>query len=511
MMKKLLLLSSVVFALHFGASAQSGRQGTSISYGLGHPTYEVSGLTTASTPTIITDTLHYYLNKYYFKTAAVSLTAFPYYKSAASTVTNVTHCGSRFDVPAGETVTVTGLEAFASKHPGGANPKIRVHLYLCNINPSTGMPILPPVDSVITEVGAASVLTPSLIGGNFTHTTIASPTVPVATPHEMTSNFAVLFRNMSTVAGDTVRLLRTAGATPNSTASIDRKCSDFENGFHYGYVRFNAQFNSTTDFTLAPGFGVGSDYEFLVAPRVTYSIQAGHLASQGILLEADSLVTPDTMCTREIMTFTNTSSKFYEHRMYNLNTFYRKWNLNSPFLATPPGGFSADSSITWHFEFYDATLPPRDSRVFLPYTNNGTITAQTDLAFYPDCFTDNELRARFRPMGAFAKVPQLIYNEPFKVCLRYCNDDALGINSMNGYEGLSVYPNPAINGKTTVSGLKGTNTILIYNMLGQTISSEVTDNANATIDLSKYPKGTYTVRIANSENKTKVVKIIYQN
>lgn len=197
--------------------------------------------------------------------------------------------------------------------------------------------------------------------------------------------------------------------------------------------------------------------------------------------------------------------------MYNLNTFYRKWNLNSPFLATPPGGFSADSSITWHFEFYDATLPPRDSRVFLPYTNNGTITAQTDLAFYPDCFTDNELRARFRPMGAFAKVPQLIYNEPFKVCLRYCNDDALGINSMNGYEGLSVYPNPAINGKTTVSGLKGTNTILIYNMLGQTISSEVTDNANATIDLSKYPKGTYTVRIANSENKTKVVKIIYQN
>ncbi len=511
-MKKLLLLSSAVFALHFGASSQNGRQGNNQPSSLGQQSHGGTVLkTAASTPTVIVDTLHYYLNKYYFKTAISSLTAFPYYKSAASTVTNVTHCGSRFDVPAGETVTVTGLEAYASKHPQTANLKVRIHLYLCNINPTTGMPVLPPIDSVITEVGAGAVTTPSLIGGNFTHTTAASPTLAVLTPHEMTSNFAVLFRNMSTVAGDTARLLRTAGATQTSSATLDRKCGDFENGFHYGFVRYNGAFYSTTDFTTAPGFGVGTEYEFLVAPRVTYSIQAGHLASQGILLEADSLVTPDTMCTREIMTFTNTSSKFYEHRMYNLNSFYRKWNLYSPFLASPPGGFSSDSSITWHFEFYDAAVPAKDSRVFLPYVNNETITAQTDLAYYPDCFTANEFRARYRPMGAFGKQPQLVYNEPFKVCLRYCNGDTVGIGTIKGYESLSVYPNPAVNGKSTISGLQGTNTLVIYDLLGQIISTEVTQSSTTSVDLSKYPKGTYLVRIVSSDNKSKVVKIIYQN
>ncbi len=514
-MKKLLLLSSAVFALHFGASSQNGRQGTSQSSSLGQPSHGGTvSRTAASTPTVVVDTLHYYLNKYYFKTAISSVTAFPYYKSAASTVTNVTHCGSRIDVPAGDSVTVTGLEAYAGKHPQGANITIPVHLYLCNINSTTGMPILPPIDSVSVNVAAVPLSppgTPYLIGGNFTHTTVASPTVAVATPHVMKSDFAVLFRNLSTVAGDTVRLLRTAGSTFTSNNAAVTKCSDFENGFHYGYVRYNGTFYSTANFTTAPGFGFGTEYEFIIAPRVTYQIHAGHLASQGILLEADSLVTPDTMCTREIMTFTNTSSKFYEHRMYNLNTFYRKWNLYSPFQAAPPGGFSSDSSITWHFEFYDAAVPAKDSRVFLPYVNNETITAQTDLAFYPDCFTANEFRARYRKMVAFGTSPQMVYNEPFKVCLRYCNGDTVGIGTVKGYESLSVYPNPAVNGKSTISGLQGTNTLVIYDLLGQVISSEVTQNPTTSVDLSKYPKGTYLVRIVSSDNKSKVVKIIYQN
>jgi hypothetical protein len=504
MMKKLLLLSSAVFVLSFGANSQSAKTVPS-QPGKLSVSYEVSGLKTAGTPTVVVDTLHYYLNKYYFKNAVPTLTNFPFYKSAASTVTNVTHLGVRFDVPAGETVTVTGLEAYARKHPNTANLNIKVHLFLCNLD-ANGKPILPPVDSVVTTIGSVAINSFVLLGGNFTHTTASSPTIQVATPRVMSSSFAVLARNMSTTSGDTVRFLRTAGATLTNTARpTSEKCSDTD----YGYVRYLGQFYSTRNFTLAPGFGVGTDYEFLIAPRVTYAIQASHLASQGILLEADSLVTPDTMCTRGVMTFTNTSSKFFEHRQYNLNQFYRKWNLYSAFAIAPPGGFSSDSSITWSFEFYDIPSKP-DSRVFLPYVNNGTITAETDLAYYPACFTDNQFRARLRPMGAFALMPQLVYNEGFKMCLRYCNGDTVGIADTKGYDHLNVYPNPAVNGKTTVSGLSGKNTVVIYNVLGQIVSTEVTEESFIQLDFTKQAKGTYVVRIVNSDNRTKIIKLINQ-
>ena len=67
-MKKLLLLSSAVFALHFGASSQNGRQGNNQPSSLGQQSHGGTVLkTAASTPTVIVDTLHYYLNKYYFK------------------------------------------------------------------------------------------------------------------------------------------------------------------------------------------------------------------------------------------------------------------------------------------------------------------------------------------------------------------------------------------------------------------------------------------------------------
>lgn len=499
-MKKLLLLSSAIFALSFASFAQSGKNGKTLQI---KTASGVSGLKTASTPTVVPDTLHYYLNKVFYKAGTTDIKNFPYYKSAASTGTGVSHVGSRFDVPAGDTIIITGLEAYARKHPFTANLKIKVNIILCNLDANGFPDYLNPIDSVMSEVGSGAVITPSLIGGNF------------ATPRKMGKSYAILFRNMSTVAGDTVHLFRTSGAALTSTADIKFKYSDSENGKDYGFVRYSkgtpGPFYSTRNFTMGPGFGDGTQYEFIVAPRVTYTLQAGHMASPGILLAADSLVIPDTMCTRGIMTFTNTSSKFYEHRMFNLNPFYLKWAQGSGFLSQPPGGFSADSAITWNFEFYDAAIPAKDSRVFLPSTNNGTIMAQTDLAYYPDCFTANELRARLRPMGAFNTVPQYIYNESFTVCLRYCDGDTVGVKEQTALDNVSLYPNPSSHGKTSVSGLIGTNTITVFNLLGQSVSSEVITKSSYEVDLSTYPQGTYLIRIVNSENQSKTLKLINQN
>ena len=218
----------------------------------------------------------------------------------------------------------------------------------------------------------------------------------------------------------------------------------------------------------------------------------------------------DTTCARSVYTFTNTSSCHYMHRMFNLNAFYVKWNLYSGFINQPlAGGFSADSAITWKFEYLDNSNPPQDPRIFLPYaTPTGTIWSATDL---PGCFTANEFRARLRPMTVLGRLPQIIANGEFSLCTKYCNDDMVGINSYTYYDNLNIYPNPAVNGKTSISGLKGKNTIMVYDVLGQLILVKTSEENKEVIDLTKQPKGTYILRVVNTDKRSKVVKIFNQN
>ncbi len=75
---------------------------------------------------------------------------------------------------------------------------------------------------------------------------------------------------------------------------------------------------------------------------------------------------------------------------------------------------------------------------------------------------------------------------------------------------ISVYPNPVVNGKATVSGLEGTNTITVYNMLGQVVLTLTSDREEVSIDLVAQPIGNYLVKITDSNKATKTVKIINQ-
>ncbi|MBL7932888.1 MAG: T9SS type A sorting domain-containing protein [Bacteroidia bacterium] len=490
-MRKLLLLSTALLTMYFGATAQEQK--------------------TASTPTVVTDTLHYYFNKFYFKTGISNINQYPYYKCPSATGTAVTHVGSKFEVPAGDSVYVTGLEAFVRKGPvntfESTSATIKVGLYICNLN-SSGMPVLPALDSVIVTLGVAQSYSMNLVGGNF------------ANPRLMKNDYAVLFRNTSTTSGDSVRLMRTAGLTPTASAATGtNQCSDGG----YGYVRFLGQFYSTRNFQFTPtfswmpGFGNGTDYEWMVAPRVQYSIQASQqIPSQYVYLATDSVSQVDTACTRTVFTFTNTSSKFYEHRMYNLNHFYLKWALTGTFQAQPiaGNGFSADSAITWRFEAYDLKGEPE--RVFLPYVNTGTVSFVTDRPSTLDppyfCYNANQFRARLRPMSIYGRVPMYIYDEDFKICLKFCNDDAEGINEVAGFENVRVYPNPAVNNKSVISGLSGKNTIMVYDLTGRLISTQNVSGYAATINLDGQPAGTYFVRINNSTHKTSVhTKVLKQD
>jgi hypothetical protein len=163
--------------------------------------------------------------------------------------------------------------------------------------------------------------------------------------------------------------------------------------------------------------------------------------------------------------------------------------------------------VSWNFEFYDQTRP--DSRVFLPYTGN-TISAVTDLPSYPDCFT-NQFKTRFKPMAAFGTGTALEYDETFSLCFKYCNDDALGVSSVEHYPSLQIYPNPALHCNIRISGLTGKNTIKVRNTLGHLLLSLDTQGESTELDLNAHPPGTYLLQIENSKNQSRMFKCVLMN
>ncbi|MBL7901214.1 MAG: T9SS type A sorting domain-containing protein [Bacteroidia bacterium] len=86
----------------------------------------------------------------------------------------------------------------------------------------------------------------------------------------------------------------------------------------------------------------------------------------------------------------------------------------------------------------------------------------------------------------------------------------LTANANDGQE-ILLFPNPAVNGKTTVSGLEGTNTVSLYNVLGQLISTQVVTSESVEINLNNQPSGNYLIKITNNYNQTKTLKFLNQN
>ncbi len=86
----------------------------------------------------------------------------------------------------------------------------------------------------------------------------------------------------------------------------------------------------------------------------------------------------------------------------------------------------------------------------------------------------------------------------------------LTANSNDGTD-ILVFPNPATNGKTTISGLTGSNSIAVYNLLGQLVSTQTSSEESVNIDFSNEPAGNYLIKITNTYGQTKTLKIVNQN
>ncbi|MBL7902467.1 MAG: T9SS type A sorting domain-containing protein [Bacteroidia bacterium] len=426
----------------------------------------------ASNFTVITDTLNYFYNKQFFKIPNPTGIGFPFYRSAAATNTQVSHMGSVF-LNSDPNLVVSGLEARLAYRYGSNAQAIPVNIYLCNVDQNL-MPVLPAIDSVSVFLGAAQIDTMSPTGfalsGSF-GTTLN----PVS--YNLPGNFAVLVRNYSTLSGDTVCVYNTSSLTHTNQA-----ISNLNNmGEDLGRIRYNGQFLKTRNFVY-PGFGFGTDYEFCVAPIVTFTLQASHLAPSQVNSQP-----VDTIECFEPLTFTNTSSPEFTSRFFNLNEFYRHfW----PYVNTPPGGFSSDSAISWYFNDEDANPLLRPNLVLKK--DSVRATKQYDTS---GCFTSCSLRARYRKMTSGGSSMNIRGNVEFSVCVKGCY---VGLEEWKKAENLVFFPNPVQHGKLSLKGLSRECDYSIINTHGIELLSGKLETMAAEIDISQLEDGFYLLSLVQA-------------
>ncbi len=463
-MKKLLILGILMFSMTSLLQAQA-------------PT----------TPTVVTDTLSYFYNKQLFKIQNPQGVGYPFYKSAAATASGVTHMGSVI-LNSDPNLEVNGLEARMAYQFNSNALSIPVRLFLCDVDANL-LPIFPPLDSVNVSLGGAEAdflsNTGFQVGGPLLHGT-----------RTMSTNFAVVVRNLSVNSGDTVRLYRTSALTPTNWPHYN---STTNHGEGLGVVRFNDVFRKTTNF-VHPRFGFGTDYEFCIAPIVTYTLFADQIAPPKVNSDP-----ADSVYCWEPLTFINTSSPEWTSRFFNINEFYRHF---PPYLNTPVGGFPVDSAISWYFDDEDIDYPLLRPNIVLKNGQN-TATKYYDTS---GCFTSCSMRARLRKMIAGGNGMDIRGNIEFSVCVAvYDCDKTTGLNDHEILSNLNVFPNPTSNGITKITGLKGNNSIQIFDMLGSLKATLVTQGIEIFIDLFKYPTGTYFLKVTNQNHQYRTVKIIHRN
>ncbi len=443
----------------------------------------VSALGFSQNPTItpITDTIHYYYNKEFFK-KGTQPGNFAYFKLAASTSSNVTHIGSRFENN-DTSLRISGLEALMCRNNISSQIKVNVRLYLCKVN--NGNLSFPSdcIDSVTVEVSGLPNLRP--LGADFKD----------GKTYLMNGDYAVLARNVSSFSGDTVRVARTTSKTFTAFPNVGWQ-DKYSDG--YGLVRQKGNLRSTANFTFT-GFGNMTDYEFCVAPRVTYNLYV----QQDMPID---IVNNVPLCTFQQVKFKALTSYQVTHRMYNLNEFYKKWNLYQP-LGQVNGGWSQDSTVMWEFE---AEWGDKMAKMYLPYGGGSKeITFYTDHA-EPYPFTANAFKVKFRPMGRSTNnIGNVEFAENFTVNVDYCEGDTVGISNPK-LNLLSVYPNPSNLDQIQIKGMQDQwYTVSLLSIQGKVISSLSLNRSNSTIPVSELKSGIYWIQIKDPvSGKTQTLKWI---
>jgi PKD domain/Secretion system C-terminal sorting domain len=417
---------------------------------------------TASTS--ITDTLWYSYNKHVYRNiSGTGLIAFQ--NPSPNNTTVFTHCGTKFFNSG--TLSINGLECLIRRIPSSPSLNVPVRMYLCNV--ASNLPVFPPIDSL-------TVFTSSL-GATFVGASWATPKI-------VTGDYAVLLKTVTTVVGDSVYFILNDAMTVTSTAMP----TSARYGEGLGLVRLNGVFYPTTN-----GFSVfSSDYEFIVAPRVSF-----------VANTTQSSTAMPALCTNTAYVFNNTSSAWLGHRQYNLNEFYRRWKPFANTVAT----INDDSVYTWNFG-------DGSGNQYTASGINSVAKTYTTVGNYSVTLTSKYKKmANVLFTGLNTSLMDVASASKTTSNCAVTNTSNVGFSSQSiTFQNFQIFPNPSINGKFTLSGLSNTNRILVYNLLGQLVLEKMAYEDTITIELPDNTNTAYIVKIIDSyNNQSKMVKIINQN
>lgn len=398
---------------------------------------------------IVQDTLWYFFNKHFYRNTPTAANSFYTFNNANTyTATNAINAGGAVFLNPSTGVAVSGLEAVVakSKYAGGASASIPVTLYLFNVN--AGLPTGPAVASCTTAVTSTL---GSFIGCNFT-----TPTVVVG-------DYAVVMRNTSSLSQDTIKMFMNNARTTTSSATAAEKFGEGLGILGVGNT-FGSNWAATTN--VFNGASFGSDFEFLVAPRVTYSFTANH----------NNTLT--AVCNTTGVTYVNTTTGFASHRQYNLNKFAKSW---APFSNTVT--IAADSIFTWNF---GGTPPSTDYNVNPTHTfvvaSNGNVS--------------NQLIVKIQKMSDYSAVtvPDV---KAWTVSVTICN---VGLTENSIENQFAVYPNPATDKVVVMLNNVNKDTqIQVLNALGQVVLTRTNLTEKNELNTESFAKGVYFVRVSNGK------------
>ncbi|MGZ4088361.1 MAG: hypothetical protein ACXVPD_12895, partial [Bacteroidia bacterium] len=227
------------------------------------------------------DTVLYVDLKIYLKSSTGS------YLLLSTVPTGTGNIGGAYTYVNNGTVTVNGLGFAAKRAAGATSPLITARAYLYNVNVSNQPTTV--IDSVTISVG----------------NTFKYYYGSLLTPRVMSSNYAVVVKNVSASMNDTLKVACSGAQTPAATTD---KFGEALGSFKYAGTWYAAN-------TL---FGGTSDYEPACVPVVSYSI-------------ASNFSTPATVCVNGAATFTNTSynQATINSPFYNLGPFAQRWAVTT--------------------------------------------------------------------------------------------------------------------------------------------------------------------------------------
>ena len=419
------------------------------------------------------DTLCYFKNKQEARNTGTAVGSYYTIKSPyvqTGTVQPVLNeFGSSFLNPGGAAVTVKGAYVLIMRHGASISPSLNVRVYIYSASP-TGIPGS-KLDSAMTVVTSS-------VSGTFCNATFTTPVL-------VNGAFFISYKPIVS-AGDTIRAFinNAYAATATNAPSPARKY-----GEGLSYTRYNGAFSTNTNF-----YGAGSDYENIVIPFVSFS----YSASGTQMAPNAGTVSANGYCANAPITFTNTSGpiSILENRQFNYNAFTPAWLpfANTASLTTLR---IADPIYNWSFSGPAPAGNYTTTNASHTYSVAGTNALASLLVKYQHSMSI---------LGTTSKSPDIKSFPTFTIV--NCGLVGIAVNSLNS--SLSIYPNPVVNGKATISGLEGINTVSVYNMIGQMISTQTNDKEIISIDLTSQVQGTYLVRISDSNNKSKTVKLINQ-